>query len=120
MSAFTTGAPDYHIEQIRKLNDEAKRISLRLKQLREEKKKHERYVYSYMVKTNVQEYKGFKRARLEPKAKVKRTPKKLKEARAYDLCLRTGIPDPKSFMEQLRETQKSEVAQSSYSGTPMR
>jgi len=112
MSGFGM-TPDYHVEQIRKLNDEAKRISARLKQLREEKKKHEHHVYNYMVRTSVQEYKGIKRARLTPKPRVKRTPRKLKDARAYDLCLRTGIPDPKSFMEQLKQTQKSELAQTS-------
>lgn len=106
MSAYGISSPDYHVEQIRKLNEELKRLSARTRLLREEKRKHERYIYNHLVKTGGQEYKGFKRARMEPKPKVKRTPKKVKDARAYDLCLRTGIPDPKGFMEQLKQAQK--------------
>jgi hypothetical protein len=105
MAAVIT-SPDYHIEQIRKLNDESKRLGARLKQLREEKKKHERHVFVYMTRTGVQEYKGIKKARIEPKGKVKRTPKKVRDARAYELCLRTGIPDPKGFLEQFKASQK--------------
>jgi hypothetical protein len=104
-----SSAPDYHVEQIKKLNDETKRINARLKQLREEKKKHEVHVFNYMNRAGIVEYKGIKKARVEPKKKVIRTSRKVKEARAYDLCLRTGIPDPRGFIEQYRESQKSAV-----------
>lgn len=106
MASVVITSPDYHIEQIRKLNDESKRISARLKQLREEKKKHERHVFGYMTRMGLQEYKGIKKARIEPKVKAKRTTKKVKEARAYELCLRTGIPDPRAFIEQYKASQK--------------
>lgn len=99
--------PDYHIEQIKKLNEEAKRLNAQLRLLRVHKRDHERHIYQYMSRNNLQTYKGFNITKLTPKQPTKRIPAAEKKRAAMDLCRMTGIPDPENFIREFKATQTS-------------
>ena len=97
---------DYHVEQLRKLNDEAKRLSAQLKIIRQHKHTHERHIYTYMQRHNLAVYKGYRLDKLAPKPPSKRIPAAEKKRAALDLCRMTGIPDPAKFIEEFKATQR--------------
>lgn len=108
-----SSTPDYHIEQIKKLNEESKRLNMQLRLLRMHKREHEKHIYQYMTRNNIQIYKGYNSAKIAPKQPTKRIPASEKKRAAMDLCRTTGIPDPESFIRDFKATQSSKLHQSS-------
>lgn len=110
-------SPDYHIEQIRKLNEEAKRLNAQLRVLRTHKRDHERHIYQYMTRNNLTTYKSFRIDKIAPKTPTKRIPAAEKKRAALDLCRMTGIPDPESFIREFKATQSAAKPPSSSSSS---
>lgn len=97
----------YHIEQIRKLDSEAARLNGLLKNLRLQKKEHQKHIYSYMSRRGLTEYRGIKIKSVTPKSPIKRKPKKERDRAVIEMCIATGIPDPEMFMKKLKAAQSS-------------
>ncbi len=109
---------DYHIQQIKKLDAEAARLNGLLKQLRLQKKEHQRRIHEYMSRRNLTEYRGIKIRTVTPKPPVKRRPKKERDRAAIEICRATGIPDPENFIKQFKAAQAASSTGSYPTTTP--
>lgn len=103
---------DPYIGEINSLDAEIKRITLHLKELREQKQKALDNLYNYMINHNLESVsngsktisiKTCRPKELKPKTKSK---KKRKED-AIELFREVGIPNPIEFWNQFTITQKS-------------
>ena len=98
----------YHHE-IEKLNNEIKRLNLRLQELRQRKKQQEKYLYESMKTWGEHKVGNYTLASLERKANPKpmkrRKGEKAKRKDAVLLFRQIGIPDPEKFWVDFENTQ---------------
>jgi hypothetical protein len=98
--------PDAYIRNLKDMGDSIKRHNAQLKILKDKKKATESRLYSYMIRNNLEEYGGYKAAKLAPKIKNPIKKKAEKKSDAMRLFSDTGITDPESFWEAFQSTQK--------------
>lgn len=95
-----------YIRQLKDLDSALKNYTLKMKQLRDQKKQVNSNLYNFMIKHNLEEYQGIKLQKITPKEKVKRKKAKEKKEDALKLFYEIGIQNPESFWESLQKTQK--------------
>lgn len=100
------GSPMGYVREISSIKAEIKRLAEHTKQLRIQAKKTEAHLYAYMVRNNLEEYEGFKQAKLKPKPKNLRKSKAQKRSEGVTLLHQIGVPDPETFYDDFVATQK--------------
>lgn len=99
--------------RLRQLDAELVKANGRVRALRELKAKTTTEIYNFMTRFSINELDGIRIEKVRPKEKVLRKPKAEKEADAVDLCFRTGIPNPETFLRMLEATKKFQRGTSS-------
>ena len=94
------------VREISSLNAEIKRLNTRKRDLMDQKKRAQQILYNYMNDNNLEEYKGIKVKRIEPKPKRQRASIKHKRDTAIDMLFRAGIPDPQGFWSNYEDAVK--------------
>lgn len=100
-----TDAESY-VRNLKSIGDSIKRYSSQLKELKEKKKLAEQRLYNYMNRNNLEEYGGYKKAKLAPKERKPVKKPAEKKSDAMKLFSDTGISDPELFWEAFQSTQK--------------
>lgn len=94
-----------YVSEINSLDTEIKRLNAHLKQLRSRKKTVTTNLHKYMIKNKLDKVningKIIKLSSIEPKKTFKQKPKKQRKEESLELFRQIGIPDPKTFYEQL-------------------
>lgn len=98
--------PEAYVREIDSLTDEIKRLSLHLKQMREQKKVAQRHLYEYMARQNLEKFQGHTLKSVQPRKPIPRKPKPAKKEDAIKLFRQAGIPDPEDFFKEFEATQK--------------
>lgn len=98
--------PNGYIAEINSISVELKRLELKTKQLREQKRVAQGRLYDYMYQNDLKEYGGITAKSIAPKPKKNTKTKEEKKDDAIALLRENGIPNPDSFYEEFLKTQK--------------
>lgn len=99
--------PDVYVNEIRSIEKEEKRLRVRQKKLREQKKKAQKHLYTYMESCGIVKYERITKKSIEPRERKVRKKAKDKKRDALELFRVTGIPDPEKFWADLKNTQSA-------------
>ena len=97
---------DSYIREIQSLDGEIKRLNSHLKKLREQKKKAQGHLYSYMKRRNLEKCGKYTIKSVTPRPSKPRKPESAKKADAIELFRQVGIPDPAAFFVEFKATQR--------------
>jgi len=98
--------PDVYVREIRSIEKEERRLRARAKKLREQKRKAQGYLFTYMENHGLEKYGGITRKSIRPREKIVRKKAQEKKRDALELFRMTGIPDPEKFWFDFQNTQK--------------
>lgn len=101
------GDPDSCIREIKSIDEELKRLSIKSKMLRNQKKEKQKILYQYMLKHKLQEYKGVKITKVKPLPK--RKTEKQKKAESIEMFRKAGIPNPEKFYLEYKNKMKNKT-----------
>lgn len=104
--------PHAYTREIESINNEVKRTNIRLKALREQKKRAEKYLYDYMCSKGIDKVDNITIKSIEPKTPVKRKPISEKKNDAIELFRQVGINCPEEFWNDFQQTQKYKTQKS--------
>jgi hypothetical protein len=92
-------------KEIQSIDKELKRLSQMAKKLREQKKKHQTIILNYMDKIGIDKWEKYDASKLNPEKKTrKKAVEKKKDA--IELFRRIGVPQPETFYNEFKQTQK--------------
>jgi hypothetical protein len=104
-----TNTATSYVREMKSIKDELKRMQLRSKQLKEQKKKAESRLYHYMKNQHLEEFEGVKIKTITPKDKTFNKKASDKKHDAIKVLYEAGIPDPEGLWEELKRTQKVKI-----------
>jgi|WetSurMetagenome_2_1015567.scaffolds.fasta_scaffold449112_1 hypothetical protein len=104
--------PDAYVRNIDSINESIKRHNGQLKILRTKKLESQERLAIYMEKHGIEEYKGYKLAKIKPKQKLPQKKKKEKKSDAIKLFSEIGVDDPEALWEEFQRTQKYKLPSS--------
>jgi hypothetical protein len=97
---------DAYARQLVNIESALKRCNESAKNLRNQRLQVKERFYNWMARKELEEYSGYKREKIKPKAKATRKKKDEKRKDAFSLFMEVGIPDPEDFWERFQATQK--------------
>ena len=98
--------PGVYVTEIRSIEKEEKRLRARQKKLREQKKKAQAHLYTYLDTRGIEKCGGITKKSVQPREKKVRKKTKDRKKDALELFRTTGIPDPEKFWNDFQNTQK--------------
>lgn len=101
-------ACDSYVREIESIKDELKRLTLKAKLLRDQKKKAEDNLYLAMDKLGLEEFKSIKRDKIKPKIRQKRKSSKVVTSETLDMLRLAGIADYENFYNKLKNIKNIE------------
>ena len=92
-----------YVKEINSLDEEIKRLTSRLKDLRSQRKICSEKLYAYMEKNNIESINQgkIKLNKIKPKDRKKTRPKKERTQETIKLLRDAGIPNPSAFFNQI-------------------
>jgi hypothetical protein len=100
------GYADGYVRDLKALEKALSELKEKKKQLESAKKRKEAQLYQYMERTGIQEYKGIKKKKIQPKERTKRKPESQKRNDAIRLFREIGVPNAEGFYNEFRKTQR--------------
>jgi len=97
---------DSYVGEIKRLDEEIKRINMRLSALREQRKEKRTLLYKHMEKNGMTKHGGITINSIRPREQTRRKPESEKKQDAIILFQEVGIENPEEFYNDFKATQK--------------
>lgn len=111
--------PDAYVREINSIDQELKRTNTRLKALRKQKKDKQVLLYKYMIKNNLDSYKGKTLASVRPRDHYNRKTETQKKQESIILFRDAGIENPEEFYVEYKEKLKGKPTEGEEKETPV-
>lgn len=98
--------PDAYVREINSIDQELKRTNARLKILRKQKRDKQALLYKYMIKNNLDSYKGKTLSSVRPRDHYTRKSETQKKQESIVLFREAGIENPEEFYLEYKERLK--------------
>jgi len=99
--------PDAYIREIDSVDKELKRMNIKIKQLRAQKKAKQELLYKYMVKNKIEKYKNKTISSVRPKECTHRKTEAQKKEESIKIFRDAGIENPEEFYLEYKEKLKN-------------
>jgi len=97
---------EVYVRQLKELSSALTRLNAQTKAIKTKQKDAKIHLAEWMERNHMEEYQGYKLAKIKPKPKVPKKPSKDRKDDALRLFNEVGIPDPTDFWDRFQETQK--------------